>query len=76
MKASEANELAKSKIPFLDEILGRIEHQAKRGLFQAQINWNLITNETVSKLKELGYSISKGGVDNSSYIIDWQLKNN
>lgn len=76
MTAQQASDLSKSKIPFLDEILDRIEYQAKRGLFKSQVNWNLITEETKEKLKELGYSISKGGVDNYDFIIDWSNPKN
>lgn len=71
MTAQKANDLSKSKIPFLDEILERIEYQAKRGLFKASVNYNLIEKETISELENMGYSISKGGVDNYDYIIDW-----
>ena len=75
MTAKQANDLAKSKIPFLDEILERIECQAKRGLFKSQVNHNLIEDKTIEELKNMGFKIYKGGVDNYDYIMDWELKN-
>lgn len=72
--AKDANELAKSKTPFLDEILIGIKAQAERGLFKSQVTWSRIEKETISKLNEMGFDIYKGGIDNSDYIIDWELK--
>ena len=72
--AKYANELAKSKIPFLDEVLIGIKSQAERGLFKSQVACSRITDKTILELKSMGFDIYKGGVDNSDYIIDWELK--
>ena len=72
--AKKANELAKSKIPFLDEILNGVIEQARRGLFTSKANQNLIKEETILELRKLGYSVYKVEVYDYDYIIDWELK--
>lgn len=72
MTANEANELAKSKIIFLDETLRQIKSQSERGLFVLQVSYHLINKKTIEKLEELGYKIERGGVDNSYFVIRWE----
>lgn len=72
MTAIEANELAKSKIIFLDETLRQIKSQSERGLFALQVSYHLMSKKTIEKLEELGYKIERGGVDNSDFVIRWE----
>lgn len=64
----EAFKLAQQQSPTLEEVLIKIEHQARAGEYMVKVQ--LLSQNRIDELEKLGYSVYGNGF--SSSVISWR----